>query len=75
MIGVDDEQYGQRLAAFVVLEKDAGTSPEELKQYVRENLANYKVPRSISVLNELPRGITGKILRNELASLAAPGSS
>lgn len=71
VIGVDDEQYGQRLAAFVVLEKGAGITPDDLKQYVRENLANYKVPRSISVLDELPRGSTGKILRNELSSLAA----
>ncbi|HUL99564.1 MAG TPA: acyl-CoA ligase FadD12 [Mycobacterium sp.] len=74
VIGVNDEQYGQRLAAFVVLEKGAGATPDVLKQYVRENLANYKVPRDICVLEELPRGSTGKILRNELQSLAAPGS-
>jgi len=72
VIGVDDEQYGQRLAAFVVLEPgaqlDKGAAPETLKQHVRENLANYKVPREISVLDELPRGNTGKILRAELQS-------
>src|ERR1700757_1977414 len=72
VIGVDDEQYGQRLAAFVVLEPgaqlDEGAAPEALKQHVRENLANYKVPREISVLDELPRGNTGKILRAELQS-------
>ena len=66
VIGVDDEQYGQRLAAFVVLEKGAGATPDALKQHVRDNLANYKVPRDISVLDELPRGSTGKILRKEL---------
>ncbi|MGE2813591.1 acyl-CoA ligase FadD12 [Mycobacterium heidelbergense] len=68
VIGVDDEQYGQRLAAFVVLEPGASATPDELKQHVRENLANYKVPREISVLDELPRGSTGKILRAELQS-------
>jgi acyl-CoA synthetase (AMP-forming)/AMP-acid ligase II len=72
VIGVDDEQYGQRLAAFVVLEPgaqlDKVAAPETLKQHVRENLANYKVPREISVLDELPRGSTGKILRAELQS-------
>jgi acyl-CoA synthetase (AMP-forming)/AMP-acid ligase II len=72
VIGVDDEQYGQRLAAFVVLEPgaqlDKGAAPETLRQHVRENLANYKVPREISVLDELPRGNTGKILRAELQS-------
>ncbi|OOK64876.1 AMP-binding enzyme family protein [Mycobacterium kansasii] len=72
VIGVDDEQYGQRLAAFVVLAPDAhldrGAAPEALKQHVRDNLANYKVPREITVLDELPRGSTGKILRAELQS-------
>ncbi|MFV8048081.1 acyl-CoA ligase FadD12 [Mycobacterium sp. 48b] len=64
VIGVDDAQYGQRLVAFVVL---AGAiTPDELKAYVRENLANYKVPREITVLDELPRNSTGKIDRRQL---------
>lgn len=66
VIGVDDDQYGQRLAAFVVLQPGSSTTVDELKQHVRDNLANYKVPREINVLDELPRGSTGKILRNEL---------
>ncbi len=68
VIGVDDEQYGQRLAAFVVLGPGGSATPDSLKQHVRENLANYKVPREIAVVDELPRGNTGKILRNELRS-------
>ncbi|MEE3063200.1 MAG: acyl-CoA ligase FadD12 [Actinomycetota bacterium] len=70
VIGVDDEQYGQRLAAFVVLSPGSAATPETLKQHVRDNLANYKVPREISVLDELPRGSTGKIQRAELQSRA-----
>ncbi|MEB4210437.1 acyl-CoA ligase FadD12 [Mycobacterium sp. 94-17] len=70
VIGVDDAQYGQRLAAFVVLEPgaalDAAAAPEALKQHVRENLANYKIPREITVLDQLPRSSTGKILRADL---------
>jgi fatty-acyl-CoA synthase len=69
VLGVDDEQYGQRLAAFVVLDAGAAATPETLKAHVRENLANYKVPRQIAVLDELPRGSTGKILRRELQAL------
>jgi fatty-acyl-CoA synthase len=65
VLGVDDAEYGQRLAAFVVL-ADRAASTDELKQHVRDNLANYKVPRDITILDELPRGSTGKILRNEL---------
>jgi acyl-CoA synthetase (AMP-forming)/AMP-acid ligase II len=71
VIGVDDEQYGQRLAAFVVLEPGGSASVETLKQHVRDNLANYKVPREIAILDELPRGSTGKIQRNELKSLTS----
>jgi fatty-acyl-CoA synthase len=71
VIGVDDEQFGQRLAAFVVLNDGASATPELLKQHVRENLANYKVPRDITILDELPRGSTGKIVRRELQDRAA----
>jgi len=71
VLGVDDEQYGQRLAAFVVLADGSATTPDALKAHVRENLANYKVPRSIIVVGELPRGSTGKIVRRELHELLA----
>ncbi|MGH3531416.1 MAG: acyl-CoA ligase FadD12 [Mycobacterium sp.] len=71
VLGVDDEQYGQRLVAFVVL---AGSStPESLKQHVRENLANYKVPREIVVLSELPRSSTGKVVRRDLLASLGRG--
>lgn len=69
VLGVEDEQYGQRLAAFVVLGDGANANPDDLKQHVRENLANYKVPRQITVLDELPRGSTGKVLRKDLRDL------
>jgi acyl-CoA synthetase (AMP-forming)/AMP-acid ligase II len=65
-IGVDDEQFGQRLAAFVVLQPGASATPEMLKQHVRENLANYKVPREVVLLDQLPRNAVGKIVRSEL---------
>ncbi len=71
VIGVDDEQFGQRLAAFVVLNDGASATPDLLKQHVRENLANYKVPRDITILDELPRSSTGKIVRRELQDRAA----
>ena len=71
VIGVDDEQFGQRLAAFVVLNDGASATPDLLKQHVRENLANYKVPREIAILDELPRGSTGKIVRRELQDRAS----
>ena len=73
VIGVDDEQYGHRLVAFVVLEPGASATPDTLKQHVRDNLANYKVPRDIMILDELPRSSTGKIVRRDLqARVGAP---
>jgi acyl-CoA synthetase (AMP-forming)/AMP-acid ligase II len=69
VLGVPDEQYGQRLVAFVVLGADASADVDALADHVRENLANYKVPRAITVLDELPRGSTGKILRRDLEEL------
>jgi acyl-CoA synthetase (AMP-forming)/AMP-acid ligase II len=66
VLGVDDDQYGQRLSAFVVLAQGSSATPDSLKQHVRENLANYKVPREITILDVLPRSSTGKILRSEL---------
>ena len=66
VLGVDDEKFGQRLEAFVVLVPAATADTEALMQHVRDNLANYKVPRAITVLDELPRSITGKISRKEL---------
>ena len=51
VLGVDDEQYGQRLVAFVVLAEERSATPDDLKAHVRENLANYKVPREITILD------------------------
>ena len=66
-IGVDDEKFGQRLKAFVVLRDGAELDEDDIKGYVKENLANYKVPREVVFLDELPRNPTGKVLKRELA--------
>jgi acyl-CoA synthetase (AMP-forming)/AMP-acid ligase II len=66
-IGVDDEDFGQRLRAFVVKEDGADLSEEDLKSHVKSNLARYKVPREIVFVDELPRNATGKVLKRELA--------
>ncbi|HLR98971.1 bile acid CoA ligase [Mycolicibacillus parakoreensis] len=75
VLGVDDAQFGQRLAAFVVLESAATASVEDLKDHVRDNLAGYKVPREITLLAELPRNATGKIVRSELLAMVGPDGS
>lgn len=66
-IGVDDEDFGQRLRAFAVLSSPGAVDEEGLKEWVKRNLARYKVPREIVLLDELPRNATGKVLKRELA--------
>jgi acyl-CoA synthetase (AMP-forming)/AMP-acid ligase II len=65
-IGVDDEDYGKRLKAFVVLEDGKDVSEDDLKAHVKSNLARYKVPREVEFLDELPRNATGKVLKRKL---------
>ena len=66
VIGVDDEDFGQRLAAYVVVAGAEAPSADEIKTYVRGNLARYKVPRDIHFIGELPRNATGKVLKRKL---------
>jgi len=75
VVGVDDPKFGQRLRAFVVLGGDASTSEDDLKTYIKSNLASYKVPREIVFLDELPRNATGKVLKRELAADGEPANS
>ncbi|MFD8497378.1 AMP-binding protein [Amycolatopsis sp. NPDC059657] len=65
-IGVPDEKFGQRLRAFVVLAENSPLTESDLRQYVKENLAGYKVPREILFRSELPRNATGKIVKRLL---------
>jgi fatty-acyl-CoA synthase len=68
-IGVDDEKFGQRLRAFVVVESGKKVSEDEIKEYVKDNLARYKVPREVVFIDELPRNPTGKVLKRELQEM------
>ncbi|HEY1711432.1 MAG TPA: acyl-CoA synthetase [Solirubrobacteraceae bacterium] len=66
VIGVDDEKFGQRLKAFVVLRGGRELSEDEVQAYVKDNLARYKSPREVVFMDELPRNPTGKVLKREL---------
>jgi len=64
-VGVPDDAYGQRLIAYAVL-TDPEVTEQELRDWVRANLARYKVPRRVVFLDELPRNATGKVRKVDL---------
>jgi long-chain acyl-CoA synthetase len=66
-IGVPDPLYGEEVAAFVVLKEDGSAGADELIAFCRERLADYKCPKTIRVVQEIPKGPTGKLLKRELA--------
>jgi fatty-acyl-CoA synthase len=67
--GVPDPEFGQRLTAMVVRKAGTDVPEDELKSFVRERLARYKVPREIAFVDELPRTSTGKLQRRKLGAL------
>jgi fatty-acyl-CoA synthase len=71
VVGVPDEEFGQRLRAFVVPADGEPVTPEELRDHVRARLARFKVPREVVLLDALPRTGSGKVLKRELAERPA----
>ncbi|MGZ4107537.1 MAG: AMP-binding enzyme, partial [Tumebacillaceae bacterium] len=69
VIGLPDPNYGEEVVAYVAL-KTEGVTAEELISYCETRLADYKVPKSVVLLEELPKNTTGKILRRELKKTA-----
>jgi long-chain acyl-CoA synthetase len=66
VVGLPDEEWGERVTAFVVPKSGRTIVPEELKLFLKSHLSPFKVPKQYIVLNDLPRSPTGKILKREL---------
>jgi long-chain acyl-CoA synthetase len=66
VLGIPSEEYGEEVAAAVALKDGASTSPDELRSYVKDQVAGYKYPRKVWLVDELPKGPTGKILKREI---------
>ncbi|MBK9101069.1 MAG: long-chain fatty acid--CoA ligase [Austwickia sp.] len=66
VVGVPHPTHGEEVAAYVVLKPGTQASTEEIQAFVKERVAPYKYPRIITVMGELPKGATGKILKREL---------
>lgn len=71
-VGIDDAEFGTRLRAFVVIYDGQQVSEQELRDWVRTNLARFKVPREFVFVPELPRNATGKILKRNLTTWEVP---
>ncbi len=66
VIGIPHDSLGEEVGAAVALKEDASADPEELREYVKNRVAAYKYPRQIWLVDELPKGPTGKILKREI---------
>jgi long-chain acyl-CoA synthetase len=71
VVAVPHKELGEEVGAAVALKAGASASPEELQAFVKERLAAYKYPRQVWLVDELPKGPTGKILKREIAPPAA----
>ncbi|HEY2703115.1 MAG TPA: AMP-binding protein [Candidatus Dormibacteraeota bacterium] len=66
VVGVPDDQFGQRLAAYVVRRDGTPLDAATVRSHVRDHLARHKVPRDVTFVDSLPRNATGKVVRREL---------
>jgi long-chain acyl-CoA synthetase len=73
VVGVPDEYRGETVHAYVSLREGTTAEPAEIVAFCREHLAAYKYPRLVSVVAELPKNASGKILRRELRTTEQPG--
>ena len=67
VIGVPDELYGEEVAAFVVLEDEEHRTENEILEFCKAHLADYKCPKTVHFVQDIPKGPTGKLLKRELA--------
>src|ERR1700721_1140998 len=66
VIGIPHDSLGEEVGAAVALKKDAAVTSDELREYVKERVAAYKYPRRVWLVDALPKGPTGKVLKREI---------
>ncbi|HEU4712394.1 MAG TPA: AMP-binding protein [Pyrinomonadaceae bacterium] len=69
VVGVPDELYGEEVAAVIVLKDGAKASAEEVIEFCKARLADYKCPKTVHFVHDIPKGPTGKLLKRELAKM------
>ncbi|MCJ7692034.1 MAG: hypothetical protein MUO22_01290, partial [Sedimentisphaerales bacterium] len=74
VIGVPDEQYGEEIMAFIILNDGATCTAEDIIQWSKKRMANYKYPRRIKFVDSIPMSATNKILKRELRKMFSEGA-
>jgi len=68
-IGVADALYGEEVKSFIVLREGESATEEEIFAYCRKHLADFKCPKTVAFLDDIPKGPTGKLLKKRLREL------
>jgi long-chain acyl-CoA synthetase len=71
VVGLPHEEFGEEIGAAISLKQGERATPDELREFAKQQVAAYKYPRKIWIVDELPKGPTGKILKREIARPAA----
>ena len=69
VVGVPDTLYGEEVAAVIVLKPGAKTSEQQVIDYCKGRLADFKCPKTVHFMEDIPKGPTGKLLKRELAKM------
>ncbi len=70
VIGVPDEQYGEEIAAWIVLKEGESMTEDEMKQYIRDHMAKHKVPKYVDFVDGFPMNVAGKVLKYKMRETA-----
>ncbi len=70
IVGVPDTAFGEQISAWVIPKEPAGLTEEELRTFCKENLAHYKVPKYVEIVDSYPLTVTGKVQKFKLRELA-----
>jgi len=72
VIGIPHDELGEEVAAAIALKAGGASTPDELRDFVKERVAAYKYPRHVWLVDDLPKGPTGKILKREITRPELP---
>jgi acyl-CoA synthetase (AMP-forming)/AMP-acid ligase II len=75
VVGIDDDYWSQRVTAFVVVRQGETAESEQIRAFCKDQLAGYKVPKDVKLVQSLPKDTQGKILKRELRRQHQPNAT